>query len=163
MEPVWAFFVDFFAFRLRSRRIWDPGRAEDSARHAGHRGANSSGIGRLLSRSATHSRSSRPALRKAETIRNEKRSDTFNSFLIVFIVFGSFSIGVNRFGFDFRSFLIVVNYAFNSFQAHLITKKQDTRARNSTPTRTTESGSPTSTARCPPSALPRRSCPVLRL
>ncbi len=72
-----GFFVDLFAFRLRSRRIWDPGRAKDSARHAGHYGANSSRIGRLLSRSATDSRSSRPGLRNTETIRNEKRSENY--------------------------------------------------------------------------------------
>ena len=31
-------FVDVFASRLRSRQIWDPRRAQDSARHAGHHG-----------------------------------------------------------------------------------------------------------------------------
>ena len=39
LGPVWGFFVDLFAFRLRSRRIWDPRRAKAAARRAGHYGS----------------------------------------------------------------------------------------------------------------------------
>ena len=47
--------------------------AKDSARHAGHDGANSFLKRRLLSRSATDSRSSRPDLKKGETIKTNVR------------------------------------------------------------------------------------------